>query len=46
MSVGLAEMRALAGRLYAAAVTAADPALAVRRHFERHPDPGVAGHST
>ncbi|MDQ7777768.1 MAG: hypothetical protein Q4615_18805 [Paracoccus aminovorans] len=40
MSVGLAEMRALAQRLFAAAVSAADPALAVRRHFQRHPDTG------
>ena len=40
MSVGLAEMRAMAQRLFAAAVSAADPALAVRRHFQRHPDTG------
>ena len=31
-------MRAQARRLFAAAVTAADPALAVRRHFQRRPD--------
>lgn len=38
MSVGLAEMRSMARRLFAAAVSAADPALAVRRHFQRHPE--------
>ncbi|WP_018001198.1 hypothetical protein [Paracoccus sp. N5] len=31
MSVGLTEMRTMAQRLFAAAVSAADPALAVRR---------------
>ncbi len=40
MSGGLAKMRAEAQRLFAAAVTAADPALAVRRHFQRHPEAG------
>jgi glycerate 2-kinase len=38
VSVGLAEMRAMARRLFAAAVGAADPALAVRRHFLARPD--------
>lgn len=37
MTPTLAEMRALARRLYDEAVRAADPALAVRRHFDKHP---------
>lgn len=40
MTVSLTEMRAMAQRLFAAAVKAADPALAVRKHFQRHPDTG------
>lgn len=41
MTPGIAEMRALARKLYDEAVRAADPALAVRRHFETHPPAGV-----
>lgn len=37
MTPALAEMRALARHLYDEAVRAADPALAVRRHFDEHP---------
>ncbi|MFC3571633.1 glycerate kinase type-2 family protein [Paracoccus simplex] len=37
MTERIAEMRALARKLYDAAVRAADPALAVRRHFQSHP---------
>lgn len=45
MTPGVAEMRALARRLYDAALRAADPAAAVRRHFEAHPPdaPGPGG---
>lgn len=37
MTAAIADMRALARTLYDAAVRAADPALAVRRHFDKHP---------
>lgn len=37
MTPTIAEMRALARKLYDEAVRAADPALAVRRHFDKHP---------
>lgn len=37
MTAAIVDMRALARTLYDAAVRAADPALAVRRHFNRHP---------
>lgn len=37
MTSQLAEMRALARHLYDEAVRAADPALAVRRHLDKHP---------
>lgn len=37
MTPKIAEMRALARKLYDEAVRAADPALAVRRHFDKHP---------
>lgn len=41
MTPEIADMRALARRLYDEAVGAADPALAVRRHFDRHPSAPV-----
>lgn len=37
MTFAIADMRALARTLFDAAVRAADPALAVRRHFDKHP---------
>lgn len=42
MTARNADMRALARKLYDAAVRAADPALAVRRHFQDHPPAGPA----
>lgn len=36
MTPTIAEMRALARKLYDEAVRAADPALAVRRYFDKH----------
>ncbi|MDT1063994.1 DUF4147 domain-containing protein [Paracoccus sp. CPCC 101403] len=45
MSNHVRDMRAMAQRLYGCAIAAADPALAVRRHFQRHPDPDDGGRS-